>query len=306
MNCLETGFRRLLAVMIFLGVSVFAALVNRGNVRLLKKYAEPYLEVQADRVNPDHEGKRVQIKARAYTEDWLELPALGVRCQALRLDMQVTPRIATCVYMGLPLSDAATQARHARMGAFNLEISSDGGFYAEYAPLPLAEIKVPERWRAHCRVDDGLPDELALVLADEPPRRVSCSVIENGRELVVRGIQRGQCIAPVHILANEELVRLFDRQELEDDWRSVVTGQLVLWGIPALLLGAFRLLRWEKAGKHAALAIWMMLALDAVTFLCCGGWAYVAWAGGAGAVLVFFIWRIVRIIRSFSVDAEAR
>ena len=49
-------------------------------------HEEPYLKISPDVVDPANEGRRVQLTAPAYTDEWLELPDIGVRCQALRLE----------------------------------------------------------------------------------------------------------------------------------------------------------------------------------------------------------------------------
>ena len=172
------------------------------------------------------------------------------------------------------------------MGVYELQLSNDK-VRASCAKLPFDELRLPESWVPHCRVLEDNANELRLELADEPPRAIKCSMVENGRELVVRVIQRGNRIFPVHgIVDDEERCLSSDRYFREKALRKVIPVPCVSLAIPALLLGVFRLLRFRYAGKRASPAIWQMLLADAVAFLLCGAWKYTHWACVAAVLVV--------------------
>lgn len=81
-------------------LAIIVLLISGCTGSLLVRYVEeksepPFISISADAVNPAYEGCRVQLKARAYTDEWLELQDIGVRCQALRLSMQTEKKGGT-------------------------------------------------------------------------------------------------------------------------------------------------------------------------------------------------------------------
>lgn len=307
--------RCVLAAFLLLPVLGLSYCCGHQYTRLLEEvYREPYLCISPDVVDPANEGRKVQLAAPAYTDEWLELPDIGVRCQALRLTLEagcgrwVDGRYVEEQYRGRPLRSRNQQARSIRMGAFSLKLPGHVTMGNEEIPMEL--VHLPEEWKPYCRVVQSelnkSPYYLNLELEDEPPRELCCSMVANGTPAVVRGIQRGNEISPVHWLVDDEqFFKLHDRSELErahwDAW--VAQGAILM--VPALLLGVFRLLGCRKAGQSAPLAICLMLVLEAVAFVCCGGWRYAAWAGFAAVVAALCLWKVVRIIRGFRVDSVA-
>lgn len=270
------------------------------HTKLLEEiYKEPYLCISPDAVDPANEGRKVQLAAPAYTDEWLELRDIGVRCQALRLTLDagrgrwVDGRYVEKQYRGRPLRSRTQQARRIRMGAFSLKLPEHISMGDQKIPMEL--IHLPEEWKPYCRVGQGGMYTLNLVLEDNPPRELRCSMVANGAPAWVRGIQRGNEISPVRwVVDDEKYFKLHDCWMLErahwDAW--VAQGAILM--VPALLLGAFRLLGCRKAGQSAPLAICLMLVLEAVAFVCCGGWRYAAWAGFAAVVAAVCLWKVVR------------
>ena len=283
---------------------------------LEEKSEPPYVPVSADVVNPAYEGCRVQLKARAYTDEWLELRDIGVRCQALRLSMQTETGAWNAArrswdyddYRGAPLRSRTAFAQRVRMGAFELRFSDDDLEYGALpTKLPVELVNLPESWRPHAREVEGDDWELKMELVGNPSRTITCTMVENGRELVVRGVQRGNRIFPVHgIEESEHDWQMYDRRRDEFLLEKTLFPALVSLAVPALLLGIFRVLKWRPGQKKDKLAIGLMLALDAAAFLVCGGWAYPACACACGVVLLFSFCWIVRVLRAFGVDAETR
>lgn len=307
--------RCVLAAVLLLPVLGLSYCCGYQHTKLLEEiYREPYLCISPDAVDPANEGRKVQLAAPAYTDEWLELRDIGVRCQALRLTLEagggrwVDGRYVENQYRGRPLRSRNQQARRIRMGAFSLKLP--GHVTMGNQEILMELVHLPEEWKPYCRVVQSelnkSPYYLNLELEDEPPRELCCSMVANGTPAVVRGIQRGNEISPVHWLVDDEqLFKLHDRSELErahwDAW--VAQGAILM--VPALLLGVFRLLGCRKAGQSAPLAICLMLVLEAVAFVCCGGWRYAAWAGFAAVVAALCLWKVVRIIRGFRVDSVA-
>ena len=296
--------RCVLAAFLLLPVLGLSYCCGHQYTRLLEViYQEPYLCISPDAVDPANEGRKVQLAAPAYTDEWLELPDIGVRCQALQLTLQASPgcwvdgRYVEKQYRGLPLRSRDQQARSIRMGAFSLKQPEHITMGNQEIPMEL--VHLPEEWKPHCRVVQSelnkSPYYLNLELEDDPPLELCCSMVANGTPAVVRGIQRGSEISPVHWLVDDEwFFKSHDRRELErahwDAW--VAQGAILM--VPALLLGVFRLLGCRKAGQSAPLAICLMLVLEAVAFVCCGGWSYAAWASFAAVVAVLCLWQVVR------------
>lgn len=285
-------------------------------VRYLEEKSEPpYVPVSADVVNPAYEGCRVQLKARAYTDEWLELRDIGVRCQALRLSMQTETGAwndARCSwdyddYRGAPLRSRTAVAQRVRMGAFELRFSDDDlEYWASPTKLHVELVNLPESWRPHAREVAGDDQELKMELAGNPPRTITCTMVENGRELVVRGVQRGNRIFPVHgIEESEHDWQMYDRRRDEFLLGKTLFPALVSLAVPALLLGIFRMLKWRPGQKKDKLAILLMLVLVAIAFLLFGGWRLMPWACVALLVIALGMWGVVCIIRGFGVDAEA-
>jgi hypothetical protein len=194
------------------------------------------------------------------------------------------------------------------MGAFELRFSDDDLEYGALpTKLPVELVNLPESWRPHAREVAGDDWELKMELVGNPSRTITCTMVENGRELVVRGVQRGNRIFPVHgIEESEHVWQMYDRSRDEFLLEKTLFPALVSLAVPALLLGIFRVLKWRPGQKKDKLAIGLMLALDAAAFLVFGGWAYPACACACGVVLLFSFCWIVRVIRRFGVDAEAR
>ena len=319
MKVLMLVLRCVLAALLLLPVLGLSYCCGHYHVRLLEEiYKEPYLCVNPDAVDPDNEGRKVQLAAPAYTDEWLELPDIGVRCQALRLTLETDRRHRgdgqqeeQRQYRGFPLRSRTRHARCIRMGVFSLTLREYDAGRLGNQKIPMELVHLPEEWEPYCReVQSELykaPYYLNLELEDEPPRELRCSMVANGTPAWVRGIQRGNEIAPVHwMVGDEEYFKLHDYVILERaHWNAWVAQGAILM-VPALLLGVFRLLGCRKAGKSAPLAICLMLALEAATFICCGGWRYAAWAGAAACVLLVSLWQIVRIMRGFRVDSVAQ
>ena len=278
---------------------------GQGAVGLLEqRNEEPYLVIVPDAVDPANEGRRVQLAAPAYTDEYLELRALGLRCQALRVEMNVYTPDREKEYPGLPLRQTVDVASHVRMGAFRLKLSANAlGSGVPFVKIPFSSLNLPEVWLDACRDTSEDERELQLELSGGP--EICCRMIENGRQLVVRGVQRGDTIEQVRAIYDDALFfHHIDKVAADEAWKSAALAFLVSWMIPALVLGVFRLVRWRKAGAHAGLAVLTMLALDAAAFLCCGGWVYGVWGCAAAGILVVCCWYIVRVIRRFGVDAE--
>ena len=72
--------------------------------------------------------------------------------------------------------------------------------------------------------------------------------------------------------------------------------------LPAVLIGVFRLVYWQKGAKSTSLVIYLMILLDAGAFLCFSGVADGVWLGVAGMLAVLSAWQIVRVVRAFGVD----
>ena len=296
--------RCVLAAFLLLPVLGLSYCCGHQYTRLLEEiYREPYLCISPDAVDPANEGRKVQLAAPAYTDEWLELPDIGVRCQALRLTQEtgcgrwVDGRYVEEQYRGRPLRSRNQQARSIRMGAFSLKLPEHVTMGNQEIPMEL--VHLPEEWKPYCRVVQSELNKstyyLNLELEDEPPRKLCCSMVANGTPAVVRGIQRGSEISPVHgMFDDERFFKSHDSWMLErahwDAW--VVQGAILM--VPALLLGVFRLLGCRKAGQSAPLAICLMLVLEAVAFVCCGGWRYPAWAGFAAVVAAVCLWQVVR------------
>ena len=315
MKVLMLVLRCVLAALLLLPVLGLSYCCGHQYIRLLEEiYKEPYLCVNPDAVDPDNEGRKVQLAAPAYTDEWLELPDIGVRCQALRLTMDTGGGrwvdgswVEKHQYRGLPLRSRKQQVRCIRMGAFSLKLRENNANYLGNQKIPMEFVHLPEEWKPYCREVQGELYNLSLELEDNPPRKLRCSMVANGTPAWVRGIQRGNEIAPVHwMVGDEEYFKLHDYVILERaHWNAWVAQGAILM-VPALLLGVFRLLGGKRAGKSAPLAICLMLALEAATFICCGGWRYAAWAGAAACVLLVSLWQIVRIMRGFRVDSAAQ
>lgn len=299
-------------------LAFFVLLISDCTGSLLVRYVErksepPFIPISADVVNPAYEGCRVQLKARAYTDDWLELRDIGVRCQALRLSVRTETRgwdHARCCwdyddYRGLPLRSRVSFAQHVRMGAFELRFQEDKLEYSvAFTKMPAELLHLPEVWRPHACEIAGDDCELKIELAGNPPRTITCDMVENGRELVVRGVQRGNKIFPIHgVRESEQIWKMIDRVNDAFLLEKTFLPACVALLIPALLLGIFRVLRWRPQQKKDKLAILLMLVLVAGAFLLCGGWRVATWAGAAVLVCVLSLWGVVRVIRGFRVDS---
>lgn len=306
--------RCVLVAFLLLWILALAGCSGIALVDVLRVFSkEQYAHVDAMVVNPALEGKRVQLKAPAYTDEWLELRDIGVRMQALRLNLRTASGrwqdnvwVKLDEYNGHPLKSHTAFARRIRMGAYELELSEDR-VGASQAKLPFRELHLPENWVPHCTVSEEDAYELRLELAGEPPRTIECYMVENGRELIARGIQRGNRISPIHCIRDDE--RSFHHMDdaiREKAIRDAIMLVCVSFAIPALLIGVFRLFRWNAPGRSAPLAVWLMVALDAAAFLLCGGWKYTTWACVAGAFLLLVLCCVVRIVRGFGVDCEAK
>lgn len=302
--------RCVLAAFLLLPVLGLSYCCGYQHTKLLEEiYKEPYLCISPDAVDPANEGRKVQLAAPAYTDEWLELPDIGVRCQALRLTMETGGgRHDDNQYRGLPLRSRNQQACRIRMGAFSLKLPEHINMGNQKIPMEL--VHLPEEWKPYCReVQSEMnksPYYLNLELEDEPPRELCCSMVANGTPTWVRGIQRGNEISPVHgVIDDEWFFKSHDSWMLERAHRDAWLAQGAILMVPALLLGVFRLLGCTKAGNSAPLDICLMLVLEAVAFICCGGWRYAAWACAAAVVLLACLWQIMRIIRGFRVDSAA-
>ena len=319
MKMLMLVLRCVLAAFLLLPVLGLSYCCGHHHVRLLEEiYKESYLCISPDVVDPANEGRKVQLAAPAYTDEWLELPDIGVRCQALRLTMDTGGGrwvdgswVEKKQYRGQPLRSRTRHARCIRMGAFSLNLREYDAGRLGNQKIPMELVHLPEEWKPYCReVQSELykaPYYLNLELEDEPPRELRCSMVANGSPAVVRGIQRGNEISPVHgVHEDESFFNLGDLWILERaHWDAWVAQGTVLM-VPALLLGVFRLLGCRKAGNSGPLAICLMLVLEAVAFVCCGGWRYAAWAGFAAVVAAVCLWQIVRMIHGFRVDSAVQ
>ena len=79
MKYLYVTLRVVLAVLLLVPVLGLPYLHAR-NLRNLYGvlHEEPYLKISPDVVIPANEGRRVQLTVPAYTDEWLELPDIGV------------------------------------------------------------------------------------------------------------------------------------------------------------------------------------------------------------------------------------
>ncbi len=270
-------------------------------------HEEPYLKINPDVVDPANEGRRVQVTAPAYTDEWLELRDIGVRCLALRLELDDAAYTQERSFMGLPLRSRHSFARNVRLGAFSL------GKMDEYLaghmgnqPLPQESLNLPDAWGSHVRVEPTVDSRyLYLVFEGETPRRMRCSMSANGTVVTVRGVQRGSEISPIHgLYVDEGYFAAVDASIREYEWWGMCKMQMMLLMLPALLLGIFRLVYWKKAGQSAPLAIWLMLLLECVAVLCFSGVMDGVWLGVAVMLAAVSVWHIVRIIRTFGVDGK--
>lgn len=299
-------------------LAIIVLLISGCTGSLLVRYVEeksepPFISISADAVNPAYEGCRVQLKARAYTDEWLELQDIGVRCQALRLSMQTERKGWNHVrcgwdyddYRGLPLRSKLTFAQRVRMGAYELHFHEDELEYSvPFTKMSAELLHLPESWRPYAREIADDDSQLKIELAGNPPRTIVCDMVENGYELVVRGVQRGNKIFPIlGVRESEQTWQMLDRMHNEFLLEKIVLPACVSLAIPALLLGIFRVLKWRPQQKKDKLAMLMMLVLVAVAFLLCGGWRMEIWAGVAVLILVLGLWGIVRVIRGFGVDS---
>ncbi len=310
-------FRWMLAVFLLLIIVSLSYCCGKQFVTLLAEMdKEPYLCISPEAVDPAHEGRKVQLEAPAYTDEWLELPDIGVRCQALKLKLSVDEGrwvdgryVEEEQYRGHPLRGATKHAQRIRMGAFSLELNEYGAGRLGNQEIPMELIHLPEAWQPYCRVVQSecyeSPYYLNLELEDEPPCAVRCSMVANGTPVVVRGIQRGNEISPVHgMFGDAAYFRMSDESRMERLRRDTLLAQGVILMVPALLLGVFRLLGCRKAGRSAPLAIYLMLVLESLAFMGCGGWQYVPWACLAAAVLAVCLWQIARVVRGMEVSAK--
>ncbi len=270
-------------------------------------HEEPYLKINPDVVDPANEGRRVQVTAPAYTDEWLELRDIGVRCQALRLELCDSAYTQERSFMGLPLRSKNCHARNVRLGAFSLRKMNEylAGHIGKQ-PLPQEGLNLPDAWDSHVRVeptDD--PHYLHLLFEGETPRQMRCCMSANGSVVVVRGVQRGSEISPIHGLYEDEMYyAAIDVSRRERAWWDTSLSLMMLLMQPALLLGIFRLVYWQKAGQSAPLAIWLMVLLDAGAALCFSGVVDGVWLGVAVMLAVLSVWNIVRIVRTFGVDGK--
>jgi hypothetical protein len=299
-------------------LAIIVLLISGCTGSLLVRYVEeksepPFISISADAVNPAYEGCRVQLKARAYTDEWLELQDIGVRCQALCLSMQTERKGWNHVrcgwdyddYRGLPLRSKLTFAQRVRMGAYELHFHEDELEYSvPFTKMSAELLHLPESWRPYAREIADDDSQLKIELAGNPPRTIVCDMVENGYELVVRGVQRGNKIFPIlGVRESEQTWQMLDRMHNEFLLEKIVLPACVSLAIPALLLGIFRVLKWRPQQKKDELAMLMMLVLVAGAFLLFGGWRMEIWAGVAVLILVLGLWGIVRVIRGFGVDS---
>lgn len=289
-------------------LAIIVLLISGCTGSLLVRYVEeksepPFISISADAVNPAYEGCRVQLKARAYTDEWLELQDIGVRCQALCLSMRCGWDYDD--YRGLPLRSKLTFAQRVRMGAYELHFHEDELEYSvPFTKMSAELLHLPESWRPYAREIADDDSQLKIELAGNPPRTIACDMVENGYELVVRGVQRGNKIFPIlGVRESEQTWQMFDRMQNEFLLEKILFPACVSLAIPALLLGIFRVLKWRPQQKKDKLAMLMMLVLVAVAFLLFGGWRMEIWAGAAELILVLGLWGIVRVIRGFGVDS---
>ena len=299
-------------------LAIIVLLISGCTGSLLVRYVEeksepPFISISADAVNPAYEGCRVQLKARAYTDEWLELQDIGVRCQALCLSMQTERKgwnHDRCSwdyddYRGLPLRSKLTFAQRVRMGAYELHFHEDELEYSvPFTKMSAELLHLPESWRPYAREIADDDSQLKIELAGNPPRTIVCDMVENGYELVVRGVQRGNKIFPIlGVRESEQTWQMLDRMHNEFLLEKIVLPACVSLAIPALLLGIFRVLKWRPQQKKDKLAMLMMLVLVAGAFLLCGGWRMEIWAGVAVLILVLGLWGTVRVIRGLGVDS---
>lgn len=273
-------------------------------------HEEPYLKINPDVVDSSNEGRKVQLTAPVYTDEWLELRDIGVRCQALRLELRDSAYTQELSYRGLPLRSRCCFARNVRMGAFSLQVKDEymaGRMGTQAIPWDL--LNLPEAWKPHCRtVQDEFYEEscyLNLEFEGEPVRRMHCSMAANGSVVTVRGVQCGSEIRPVHGLYHDEhFFAAMDAAWREREWYDACVGLLLPLMVPALLLGIFRLVYWQKGGNSAPLAIWLMMLLVSAAFLCFSGVGDIVWLGAAAVLAFVSLWQIGRIVRTFGVDGK--
>lgn len=271
-------------------------------------HEEPYLKINPDAVDPANEGRKVQLTAPAHTDEWLELRDIGVRCQALRLELRDSAFTRERSFMGLPLRSWCSFARNVRLGAFSIRVKDE--YMAERMgnqAIPWECLNLPEAWVPHCRVvQDGFyeaPRFLNLEFGTDSPRRMHCSMAANGSVVVVRGVQRGSEISPVHGLARDAQFFASNDLSLREFKRNDAGIALLMTLIlPAVLIGVFRLVYWQKGAKSTSLVIYLMILLDAGAFLCFSGVVDGVWLGVAGMLAVLSAWQIVRVVRAFGVD----
>lgn len=273
-------------------------------------HEEPYLKINPDVVDPANEGRKVQLTAPVYTDEWLELRDIGVRCQALRLELRDSAYTQESSYRGLPLRSRCCFARNVWMGAFSLRVADEYMARRMGAQaIPWELLNLPEAWKPHCRV---VQDEfyevscyLNLEFEGEPSRKMHCNMSANGSVATVRGVQCGSEIRPVHGLYHDEcFFAALDTARREREWYDACVGLLLPLMVPALLLGIFRLVYWQKGGNSAPLAIWLMLLLVSAAFLCFSGVGDMVWLGAAAVPAVVSLWQIGRIVRTFGVDGK--
>ena len=275
-------------------------------------HEEPYLKIHPDAVDPANEGRRVQVAAPAYTDEWLELPDIGVRCQALWLELEDDARTQERSFMGLRLRSQSCYARNIRLGAFTVHVEDDRMVHhLGRQAIPWGYLNLPEAWVPHCRVvqDDRWKEAyyLNLEFEGEVPRRMHGSMAANGSMAVVRGVQRGTEIEPTSDLYGDEWsFTSMDAWARERAWSGVWSTQGVMLILPALFIGIFRLVYWRRAAESSSLAIGLMLLLEAVAFLCFGGVHDACWTGTAAAVAALSLWQIVRVVRAFGVDGKVK
>ena len=274
-------------------------------------HEEAYQKIHPDIVDPANEGRRVQFTAPAYTDEWLELRDIGVRCQALRLELRNSVYSRETSYMGLPLRSRCNFARNVRVGAFSMCFKDEhmAGRGGEQA-IPRELLNLPESWRPYCRVEldesHEKPYYLNLEFDGDPARKMHCCMTANGSVVTVRGVQRGREIKPVHGVARDDVffshTDEYNRGRKRDD---AVLALMVTLILPALLVGVFRLVYWQKGAKSTSLVICLMILLDAGACLCFSGVVDGVWLGVAGMLAVLSVWQIVRIVRAFGVDGKS-
>ena len=116
----------------------------------------------------------------------------------------------------------------------------------------------------------------------------------------------GREIKPVHGVARDDMffshTDEYNRGRKRDD---AVLALMVTLILPALLVGVFRLVYWQKSGKSAPLVICLMILLNAGAFLCFSGVVDGLCLGVAGMLVGLSVWQIVRLVRAFGVDGKA-